>query len=89
MTTAIQVEGQAAKRGLIPRMPAPDKLLADVRSWVEAEYGSVVRSAVATSQGPCAELHLELHPAVEPVLISADEQGRVVVSAQTAGAGPG
>jgi len=74
---------------MIPRLPAPDKLLADMRAWVEGEYGPVVRDAAVTSKGPCAELRLELHPAVDAMTITADEQGGVVVSAETAGAGPG
>ena len=89
MTVEIRVEGQAAKRGMIPRMPAPDKLLADARAWVGAEYGSIVRDAAVFSEGACPELRLELHPAAAAVTLSASEDGRVAAAATTSGVGPG
>ena len=45
LAVAIKVVGQAAKRGLIPRIPAPDKLVEDARTWVAAEYPQHLRSA--------------------------------------------
>jgi hypothetical protein len=89
VTVEIRVEGQASKRGMIPRMPAPDKLLADAQAWVEAEYGSIVRNAAVVSQGSCPELRLQLHPAAAAVTLTAGEDGRVSASATTSGVGPG
>ena len=89
LTVEIRVEGQAAKRGMIPRLPAPDRLLADARAWVEAEYGPIVRDAAVFSEGSCPELRLDLHPAAAAVALSAGEDGRVSAAATTSGVGPG
>jgi hypothetical protein len=89
LAVTIRVEGQASKRGLIPRLPTADRLVADARDWITAEYGQVVRAAGIVAQGSCPELRLDLHPAAEPVTLGADDEGRVVVTAETAGAGPG
>ncbi len=89
MAVTIRVVGQAAKRGLIPRIPAPDKLIEDARVWVSTEYAQFVRSARVQTSGACPELWLDLHPAAEPVTVTADEEGRVTASADTADAGPG
>jgi hypothetical protein len=85
----IRVAGQAAKRGLIPRLPEPESLLRDASEWITSEYPAIVRSARvdATEQG--AELLLDLHPAADPVSISADPEGRIVASADTSSIGPG
>lgn len=90
---SIRVVGQATKRGVIPRLPPPGKLLADAKDWITAEYGPMVRSAhvrtpdLAADTG--AELVLDLHPAAEPATITADAEGRVVAEADTSRVGPG
>ena len=89
LAVAIRVVGQASRRGLIPRVPAPDRLLADARDWISGEYGQFVRSARVQATAGCPELVLSLHPAAEPVTITADEEGRVEASADTSNAGPG
>jgi hypothetical protein len=89
LAVAIRVAGQASKRGLIPRVPAPDKLIADARAWVETEYGTFVRSARVGGTTGCPELLLDLHPAAEPITLTADDEGRVAAAADTADAGPG
>ncbi|HEY6571244.1 MAG TPA: hypothetical protein VIZ22_13190, partial [Candidatus Limnocylindrales bacterium] len=89
MAVTIKVVGQAAKRGLIPRIPAPDKLIEDARAWVAAEYPQHVRSARVLSAPTGTELWLDLHPAAEPVTVTADEEGRVTGSADTGDGGPG
>jgi hypothetical protein len=90
LAVAIRVTGQASRRGLIPRIPAPEKLVTGARDWINAEYGQFVRSArVVTQEAGCPELRLDLHPAAEPVTLVADEEGRINVSADTSGAGPG
>jgi hypothetical protein len=89
----IRVVGQATRRGVIPRLPTPGKLLADAKDWIVAEYGPIVRSAhvrtpdLAADTG--AELVLDLHPAAEPAVITADLEGRVVAEADTSRVGPG
>ena len=89
LAVTINVVGQAAKRGLIPRIPAPDKLIEDARVWVSADYAQFVRSALVQGSSPCPELLLDLHPAAEPVTVTADEEGRVTAAADTTAAGPG
>jgi hypothetical protein len=89
MTLTIEAEGQASKRGMIPRLPAPDRLLDDARAWIDTEYAGVVRSAVVQLDGESAVLRLELHPAASPVTITADAEGQVTVAGETSSAGPG
>src|SRR6187551_57619 len=84
------VGGQAQKRGLIPRTPPGDRLLADAAIWLAGEYADAVRSTLQrTLDDGAHELAVDLHPAVAPVRIVANDQGRVTVMAETAVAGPG
>jgi hypothetical protein len=89
LAVAIKVVGQASRRGVIPRLPAPDKLLGDVRDWVSTEYEAYVRSARVVTSDAGVELHLDLHPAADPVVLTADAEGRVVATADSSAAGPG
>lgn len=54
----IRLSGQAQKRGLIPRMPAGERLLGDIETWLRAEYpdelGVVARGSARTSGSPGA-----------------------------------
>ena len=90
MGLTIRIVGQAAKRGIIPRQPAPDRLLADVQEWIGREHGQAVR-AIRRAQTPAGDIALtiDLHPAAEPVTITADATGRVLASADVAAVGPG
>jgi hypothetical protein len=85
----LRVVGQASRRGLIPRLPPPDRLLADAASWLETEYHGTVRSSSIEGSASAAELVLDLHPAAEPVSITANAEGRVVAAADTSSVGPG
>ncbi len=89
MAVTIRVEGQAARRGLIPRVPAPDRLLGDACAWINGEYPTVVRTARIDRHPSGPELVLDLHPASPPLTIGADVEGRVIASADTSNAGPG
>jgi hypothetical protein len=86
----IRIVGQAAKRGIIPRQPTPDRLLTDVQEWIGHEHGQAVR-AMRREQTPAGDIALtiDLHPAAEPVTITADATGRVLASADVAAVGPG
>ncbi len=85
-----RVGGQAQKRGLIPRTPAGDRLLADAAIWMTGEYADAVRSTrQRTLDDGSHELAVDLHPAVPPLRIVALDSGRVDAVAETAVAGPG
>jgi hypothetical protein len=87
---AVYLAGQAAKRGLIPRVPAPERLLADVEAWFQAEYADAVRSTTSRKLASgTAELLVALHPAAEHVAINVADGGSVTVSAPTWPTGPG
>ena len=83
--------GQAAKRGLIPRIPSADRLLADIETWLREEYPDQVRSITPHpgEAGEGAERHVSLHPAAPDLRLAADDLGRVTVSAVTVPTGPG
>ncbi len=89
MGLTIRVIGRASRRGLAHRVPAPDRLLADARAWIENEYGPVVREARVDPAETGAGLVLELYPAADPVSITADPVGMVVATADTSAPGPG
>jgi hypothetical protein len=82
--------GQAAKRGLIPRIPSADRLLTDIETWLREEYPDQVRSiATRPGAGEDAERHISLHPAAPDLRLVADDLGRVTASAVTIPTGPG
>jgi hypothetical protein len=87
---AVRMNGQASKRGLIPRVPAPDRLLGDAEAWIRTEYADQLRGARRTT-GPNGEpqLELDLYPAAPPVVVTALESGHVEVAAETVTVGPG
>ena len=86
----IALGGVAQKRGLIPRVPDGDRLLADAAVWLNGEYADAVRSThQRTLPGGEAMLAVDLHPAAAPLTLTADDDGRVTVSAETGAAGPG
>jgi hypothetical protein len=87
---AIHVVGHAAKRGLIPRQLPADRLLAEVETWLRAEYPDAVRST-RTRSAPTGERELlvAVHPAADDIAIAAGDDGLVVVDAAVGPVGPG
>jgi hypothetical protein len=87
---AVHLVGRASKRGLIPRLPTGERLLADAEAWLRAEYPDVVGSTRRRLRASGeAELALSVHPAATDVVVSADDAGEVAVTADTAAPGPG
>ncbi len=86
----VALGGLAQKRGLIPRVPSGDRLLADAAVWLTGEYPDAVRSThQRTLPGGEAMLAVDLHPAVAPLVLTAGDEGRVMATAATGVAGPG
>jgi hypothetical protein len=86
----VALGGLAQKRGLIPRVPGGDRLLADAAVWMTGEYPDAVRSThQRTLPGGETALAVDLHPAVAPLVLTASDEGRVTASAVTGVAGPG
>jgi hypothetical protein len=85
-----RLTGQAARRGLIPRVPIADVLLADAETWLRSTFPEAVRSIErpVREQGE-AELTVQLHPAAAPLVLTASDTGRVAVTAATETVGPG
>ena len=79
-----RLTGQASRRGLIPRVPAADSLLADADMWLKATFPEVVRSTQrpVREQGE-AELTVELHPAAPSLVMTASDTGRVAGSSRS------
>jgi hypothetical protein len=89
-TLGVALGGLAQKRGLIPRLPGGDRLLADAAVWMTGEYPDAVRSThQRTLPGGETSLAIDLHPAVAPLVLTANDEGRVTASAVTGVAGPG
>jgi hypothetical protein len=86
----IRLEGQASKRGLIPRTPGGERLLADASAWLSAEYPDHVRaSRQHMLPSGDAELDVGLHPATPDVIFTAGDSGALQVRAETVQGGPG
>jgi hypothetical protein len=89
-TLEIRLEGQASKRGLIPRMPDGERLLGDSGAWLTAEYPDQVRSTrqhiLPTGE---TQLRVALHPATPDLMLTADDSGIVRAFAETVSGGPG
>lgn len=87
---AFSAIGQASKRGIIPRLPAPTLLLDDVERWLRSQHGETVRSIVLhEATEAVASLTVSLHPAAPDLVLTADEFGRVAAGAVTSAVGPG
>jgi hypothetical protein len=86
----VEVEGRAAKRGIIPRLPAGERLLSDLEAWLRAESADYVR-AIHCGRLPAGEATLaaSLHPAAPPLRVTADDAGRVTARAVTSAVGAG
>ena len=86
----VSLGGIAQKRGLIPRLPAGDRLLADAAVWLTGEYADAVRSTHQRTL-PSGEtaLAVDLHPAVSPLVLTASDEGRVTAAGDTGVVGPG
>lgn len=92
VTTRLEarVGGQVQKRGLIPRTPPGERVLADAVVWLNGEYADAVRSTQQRTRAPGeTELTVDLHPAAPPLVILATDGGRVTVTGETGQAGPG
>ena len=90
MSLAVHVVGHASKRGLIPRVPSAEQIVADIERWLTAEYPEIIRS-IRQQQTPAGEpeLSVGLHPAAPDASVVAGDGGRVSLVAPTSGAGPG
>ncbi len=90
MTVTIRVVGEAGRRGIIPRVPSGERLVREVEAWLRADDDVVVLrlDSHRRGDGP-TRLSAVLHPAAPPVVLAADDAGRVVVTAQTDWVGPG
>ena len=86
----LTVTGRASKRGLIPRQPPADRLIAAIEAWLRLEYPDLVRSTrTRTSASGDRELLVGLHPAAEELSFVAADDGDVAISARLAPVGPG
>lgn len=85
-----KVGGHAQRRGLIPRTPAAERVLADAAVWLAGEYPDALRSTrQRTLTSGDVELAIDLHPAAPRLLMTASDTGRISVVGETAEAGPG
>src|SRR6478609_9502234 len=85
-----RVAGQAARRGMIPRVPSGDSLTSAIETWLTSAYPDAVRSTRrATLESGDSELAVVLHPAAPELVLTASENGRVTVAAETEAVGPG
>jgi hypothetical protein len=88
--TSISLSGQASKRGPIRRAPTPERLTADIETWLRTEYATAVRSILRQIKPTGEErLLVDFHPAAAPVAIVVSESGQVDVTMEAVYAGPG
>ena len=85
-----RVVGQASRRGMIPRVPSGDGLIAAIEAWVASEYAESVRSTRRQTLGSGdAEFAVALHPAAPDLVVTASDGGLVAAAAETELIGPG
>lgn len=91
MGLTIRLAGEAKKRGMIPRLPAPDRLVSDAQAWIATAYNDDTIRGTRCELLPSGETELlvEIHPAAEALSITVSESGHVIASADTSAAGPG
>jgi hypothetical protein len=84
------VLGEAAKRGLVPRLPGGQELMADAGTWLASEAHDMVRSVRVDPAGTgAASLFADVHPAAFPMRLHATVDGAVDAMAVTSAVGPG
>ena len=75
---------------MIPRVPSGDALVGAVEAWLTSGYPDAVRSTRRrTLQSGETELAIVLHPAAPELVLTASDNGRVAVAADTEAVGPG
>ena len=90
MDLGLFVVGEAAKRGLVPRLPSGQRLMADAGAWLTSDGHDLVRSVrLAPDGGGAASLFVDVHPAAFPVRLHATVDGAVDAMAVTSAVGPG
>jgi hypothetical protein len=87
---ALLATGLVPKRRLIPRQLPPDRLLAEIETWIRVEYPDAIRTTqTRTAESGARELAVSFHPAASDVVISAADGGELGVRAAFAPVGPG
>ncbi|HVQ22693.1 MAG TPA: hypothetical protein VMT36_05425, partial [Candidatus Saccharimonadia bacterium] len=82
--------GEAAKRGLVPRLPSGQRLMADAGTWLTSDANDLVRSVHLAPDGRGdASLFVDVHPAAFPMRLHATGEGAVDAMAVTSAVGPG
>jgi len=90
LSVGLRLVGQAAKRGVTHRIPAPDALTADIEAWLRAEADDELDWVVRLpGTDEWCGLRLSLHPAAAPLELEVAEGGAVMATAATAEVGPG
>jgi hypothetical protein len=90
LTVTIRAVGQASKRGVIPRLPSEERLIADIGEWLSSSSSDTLRGQPRETSGDgTTALEFQLHPAASNVRIAVAEGGTVTVAAATSPIGPG
>ncbi|MEA2546270.1 MAG: hypothetical protein QOI09_1543 [Chloroflexota bacterium] len=90
MPITIRAVGQASKRRMIPRLPSPERLLAEVDAWLATATADTLRGRSGEDlPSGATTTEMQLHPAARNVRIEAAEGGRLTVTAITSPVGPG
>jgi hypothetical protein len=90
LSVGLHLVGQASKRGLVPRLPTTERLVADLEAFFRSEVGDGLGRLVrAEPDEDAATLQAVLHPAADPVAIHVAPGGRLDVQALTVHVGPG
>lgn len=81
----IALQGQVQKRGIIARLPPPERVLAEVEAWLRREYPDEILALETTGDA----LSVRSHPVTPPTRLAIDSEGVVTVRGETVAAGPG
>ena len=89
MDLGLYVVGEAAKRGVVARLPSSQRLIGDAGTWLAAEVNDLTRSVRLDRNGEAASLFVDLHPAAFPMRLHASNDGAVDALGVTSAVGPG
>jgi len=90
LTVTIRAVGQASKRGMIPRLPTGERLLAEVDEWLASAAADTIRAQPGLSRPEGGTtMEVQLHPAARDLRVEAIDGGRLTVTATTSPVGPG
>lgn len=91
MGLGFQLRGRCGRKGLLSRVPTPERLLKDFRrAFDDCDWPHPMRTSLGRTREDLPALWVQLHPAAEPLEIEAGpDEGTFTATGATSTVGPG